>query len=72
MKYMWALIGLLYGLLNIYVGYLFVTAVFGPRLPQKGILLQAPPLLGGLALAILAIPLMWNCIRLATSRTPSY
>jgi hypothetical protein len=71
-KYLWALIGLLYAALNIYVGYLFVTSAVGPKLTQKGVLLQAPPFLGGLALAILALPLIWNCIRLATARTPRY
>jgi hypothetical protein len=70
-KYVWVLLGLLYALLNIYVGYLFFTAGTG-RLGPKGILLQAPPVLGGLALAVLAIPLIWNCIRLATARTPNY
>lgn len=68
MKYVWALIGLLFAVLNIYVGYLFVTAATGAKLSQKGILLQAPPLLGGIALAVLALPLIWNALRLATSR----
>ena len=72
MKYLWALLGLLYALLSIYVGYLFITSAVGPRLSQKGLLLQAPPLLGGLALILLALPLIWNCVRLATVRTPSY
>ncbi|HEX8969117.1 MAG TPA: hypothetical protein VF937_14640 [Chloroflexota bacterium] len=71
MKYLWVLIGLLYALLSLYVGYLFVTAATGAKLSQKGMLLQAPPLLGGIALALLALPLLWNCLRLATSRTPS-
>jgi hypothetical protein len=72
MKYLWLLIGLLYALLNIYVGYIFVTAAMGTRLTQKGIMLQAPPFLGGLALAVLALPLIWNCLRLATAKTPHY
>jgi len=72
MKYLWALIGLLFALLNIYVGYLFVTAGFGARLSTKGIMLQAPPVLGGIALAVLALPLIWNCVRLVTARTPRY
>ncbi len=70
MKYLWALLGLLYALLSIYVGYLFIAAATGAKLSQKGVLLQAPPLLGGIALAVLALPLIWNCIRLATARTP--
>lgn len=69
MKYLWALLGLLYALLSIYVGYLFVTSAVGPKLTQKGVLLQAAPFLGGIALVILALPLIWNCIRLVTTRT---
>jgi hypothetical protein len=68
MKYLWALIGLLYALLNIYVGYLFVTAAMGHGLSQKGILLQAPPFLGGIGLAVLALPLIWNSARLVFTR----
>ncbi len=70
MKYLWVVLGLLYALLNIYTGYLLFTAGVGARLAQKGIMLQAPPVLGGIALAVLAIPLIWNSIRLATARTP--
>ena len=68
MKYVWALLGLLYAILSIYVGYLFITRATGDRLSQKGLLLQAPPLLGGLALIVLALPLLWNCLRLVTAR----
>ena len=70
MKYVWALLGLLYALLNIYVGYLLFTAGVGAKLAQKGVMLQAPPVLGGIALAVLALPLIWNSLRLATARTP--
>ena len=72
MRYLWTLIGLLYALLNIYDGYLFVTAAMGHGLSQKGLLLQAPPFLGGIGLAVLALPLLWNVFRLVTSRPPSY
>lgn len=68
MRYLWALLGLLYALLSIYVGYLFFTAGTGARLAEKGLLLQAPPILGGIALVLFALPLIWNCLRLATSR----
>jgi hypothetical protein len=71
-KYLWALLGLLYGVLSLYVGYLFFTAGTGAKLLQKGIMLQAPPILGGIGLVVLAIPLIWNCLRLATARTPKY
>jgi hypothetical protein len=69
MKYVWVVVGMLYALLSVYVGYLFITSAVGPKLIQKGALLQAPPLLGGIALIILALPLVWNCFRLATART---
>lgn len=72
MKYLWALLGLLYALLSIYVGYLFIISATGEKLSQKGLLLQAPPLLGGLALIVLSIPLIWNVLRLATSGQPKY
>jgi hypothetical protein len=71
-KYLWALIGLLYALLSIYVGYLFFTAGTSAKLAQKGLLLQGPPILGGIALILVAIPLIWNCVRLVTARAPSY
>jgi ABC-type nickel/cobalt efflux system permease component RcnA len=68
-KYLWAILGLLYAVLNVYVAYLLVTAGTGVRLSQKGLLLQAPPVLGGIALALLALPLIWNCLRLVTARS---
>ena len=72
MRFLWALLGLLYALLAIYVGYLFFISGTGEKLTQKGILLQAPPILGGIALVILALPLLWNCIRLLTARVALY
>ena len=72
MKYVWALLGLLYALLSIYVAYLFVTAGTGAKLAQKGLILQAPPILGGIALVVLALPLIWNCLRLVSARGPRY
>jgi hypothetical protein len=71
-KYLWALLGALYAVLSIWVGYLFVTSATGPRLAEKGVILQAAPLLGGIALVILALPLVWNSLRLMTSGTPTY
>ncbi len=68
MRYPWALIGLLYALVNIYTGYLLFSAGTSAKLAQKGIMLQAPPVLGGIALAVLALPLIWNSVRLATTK----
>ena len=61
MKYLWALLGLLYALLSIYVGYLFFTLATG-RLGPKGLLLQAPPVLGGIALVVLGIVIIGLCL----------
>ena len=72
MKFVWALIGILFGLLCMYTGYLLFTAGIGAKLLQKGIYLQAPPILGGIALVVLGVPLIWNCVRLATARTERY
>jgi hypothetical protein len=69
-KYLWMLIGLAYAVLNIYVGYVLVVAGSSPKLAQKGIMLQAPPILGGIALAVLALPLIWNSLRFLTAKTP--
>jgi hypothetical protein len=70
-RFVWAIVAALYALLSVYVGYLFVTAAVGEKLTQKGLLLQAPPLLGGIALVLFAIPLLWNCASLAIRPRPS-
>jgi hypothetical protein len=72
MKYVWVVVGALYALTSIWVGYLFIAGAAGDRLAQKGFWLQAPPFLGGIALILLSLPLLWNVVRLATSRTPNY
>jgi hypothetical protein len=72
MKYVWALVAVLYALLNIYVGYILFSAGIGAKLAQKGPYLQGPPILGGLALAIVALPLLWNCLRLVTAKRETY
>ena len=68
MRYVWSLLGLVYALLNLYVAYLFITSAVGPRLSEKGVLFQVAPLLGGVGLFLFALPLVWNCVRLVTSR----
>jgi hypothetical protein len=67
-KYLWSLSGVAYALLSIFVGYLFITSAAGARLTQRGLLLEAAPFVGGLALIVLAPPLVWNCLRLASGR----
>jgi hypothetical protein len=71
-RYVWAVLGVLYALLSIYVGYLFIINALEQKLGQKGLQMQTPPLLGGIALILLSLPLIWNAVRLATSKTPSY
>ncbi len=66
MRFVWAILGVLYALLAVYVGYLFITAATGEHLTQKGLLLQAAPFLGGIGLIVFALPLLWNCVRNAT------
>jgi hypothetical protein len=71
-KYVWVVLGILYALLSIYVGYLFITNATSDKLSQKGVVLQAAPLLGGIALILLSLPLLWNAVRLAIVKTPNY
>ncbi|MBV9577871.1 MAG: hypothetical protein JO057_04695 [Chloroflexi bacterium] len=72
MKYVWAVLAVLYALLSIYVGYLFVVSATGEKLGQKGFLLQAAPLFGGIALILLSLPLIWNAMRLVTAKTSGW
>jgi hypothetical protein len=69
MKYLWVLAGLGYAALNIYVGYIFFTIALSDKMVAKGIALQSAPLLGGIGLAVASLPLIWNCVRLATAKT---
>jgi hypothetical protein len=71
-KYVWVVLGILYALLSIYVGYLFITSATGDKLSQKGFVLQSAPLLGGITLILLSLPLLWNVVRLAITKTASY
>jgi hypothetical protein len=71
-KYVWVVLGVLYALMSIYVGYLFVISAMEQKLGQKGFTLQAPPFLGGIALILFSLPLLWNAARLAISKAPSY
>jgi hypothetical protein len=69
MKQLVALLALLFALANVYVGYLFVTAAMTEKMAAKGFVLQSLPLLGGLALIVFTLPLLWQCVSLAVSRT---
>jgi hypothetical protein len=63
-----ALLALIFAAANAYVGYLFVTAALTDKIANKGFVLQLLPLLGGLALIVFALPLVWQCVRLVFSR----
>jgi hypothetical protein len=69
MKYLVALLALVYFALNAYVGYRFVTESLTDKMVHKGIVLQSLPLLGGAVLILFCLPLLWNTVRLITSRT---
>jgi hypothetical protein len=60
-----ALLGLAWAVGNLLVAYEFIVSAFGQNLARKGPLEQALPLLGGLAIGLFALFLVWNCVRLA-------
>jgi hypothetical protein len=68
MRQLVALLALVFALANAYVGYLFVTASLTEKMAAKGFVLQSLPLLGGLALIVFTLPLLWQCVSLAISR----
>jgi hypothetical protein len=68
MKPLVALLALVFALANAYVGYVLITAALTDKVASKGFVLQALPLLGGLALIVFALPLIWQCARLMVAR----
>ncbi len=69
MKYLWVLLGLVFALLNLLVGYLFVKEAMTDKMAHKGFVLQSLPLLGGAVLVLFCIPLLWQVLRLLTTRS---
>jgi hypothetical protein len=63
-----ALLALVFAALNVWVGYFFVTTALTDKMAHKGFILQSLPLLGGIALIIFCLPLLWQAIRLVTVR----
>jgi hypothetical protein len=68
LRFLVALLSLVLALATAYVGYLFVTTAMTDKMAAKGFMLQSLPLLGGLALIVFAIPLVWNCVALVVSK----
>ena len=68
MRYLVALLGLIFVVLNAWVGYLFVTTALTEKMAHKGFILQSLPLLGGVALVLFCLPLLWQSVRLVTAR----
>jgi hypothetical protein len=68
MRFLWALLAIVYIALNVLVGYLFVTEALTQKIASKGFVLQSLPLLGGIALVIFCLPLLWQAFRLMTSK----
>jgi TRAP-type C4-dicarboxylate transport system permease small subunit len=64
MKFVVALLSLVFALATAYVGYMFMTAAMTEKIAAKGFVLQSLPLLGGIALIIFALPLLWQCVAL--------
>jgi hypothetical protein len=69
MRYLWALLAIAFLALNALVGYLFVKEALTDKMAHKGFVLQSLPLLGGAALILFCLPLLWQAIRLLTARS---
>jgi len=64
-----AVLGLLWGAFNFAVSFFMVSSSFVAKTAIKeGIASQASLLLGGAAIEILAVVLMWQCVRMLRGR----
>jgi hypothetical protein len=68
MSALWAVLALIFLALNAVVGFLFVKEALTEKMAHKGFMLQSLPLLGGAVLILFCLPLLWNVVRLLTSR----
>jgi hypothetical protein len=71
-KFLVALLALVFIALNAYVGYLFFNEALTEKMAHKGFILQSLPLLGGIALIIFCLPVLWQIIRLITAKQTTY
>lgn len=68
MSAIWALLAVVFAVLNALVGYLFVKEGLTEKMAHKGFILQSLPLLGGAVLILFCLPVLWNAIRLLTAK----
>jgi hypothetical protein len=68
MRVLWALLAIAWLAGNALVGVLFVREALTEKMAHKGFLLQSLPLLGGAALVVFCLPLLWQAFRLLTAR----
>jgi hypothetical protein len=68
MRLVFSILVLAFLALNFLVGFLFVRESLTDKMAHKGIVLQALPLLGGLALILFCLPLLVNAVRLLVAR----
>lgn len=72
MKPLVALVGLLWAAAHLLVAYLFVTNAFVAKTAQKeGVPAQMALLVGGGIIAVFALALVWQSIKLAAARNPA-
>ncbi len=67
-KHLFALLAIVFLALNALVGFLFVREALTDKMAHKGFILQSLPLLGGAALILFCLPLLWQAVRLLTVR----
>ena len=68
MRFLVALLALVFVALNVLVGYLFYHEALTDKMAHKGFVLQSLPLLGGVALIVFCLPLLWQIVRLVTAK----
>jgi hypothetical protein len=68
MRALFALLALVFALLNLVVGFLFVREALTDKMAHKGFVLQSLPLLGGAVLILFCLPLLVQVVRLVVTR----
>jgi hypothetical protein len=71
MRFLVALLALVFIALNATVGYLFFNEALTEKMAHKGFILQSLPLLGGIALVVFCLPVLWQIVRLVTAKPAS-
>jgi hypothetical protein len=68
MRRLVALVGLIWSVGNLLLAYQLVTSGLAGKTVAKGLALQFALWSGGLLIAVFALLLAWQCVRLAASR----